>query len=187
MSLGKHVFIFCIIQTLAYFAIFSASGLENLQRNSGWRDLGPLSTTPANLGPCGDTTAGLSPLSCTSPLLHFPRGSCSSPSFLTMKDVGFSVPHNLLLIPEAKGIQELRSTHTSSKYGRELKTNKDPKGKGEHKNGVRLQNKHCFFAILLHGFRPFCNKNFIQDFFPHCNLPLHHPYIMVYLFNGLFV
>lgn len=38
MSLGKYAFtgILCIIQTLAYFVIFSASELENLQeRNSG--------------------------------------------------------------------------------------------------------------------------------------------------------
>lgn len=56
MSLGKYVFtdILCIIQTLAYFVIFSASELENLQeRNSGWKVLEPLSTALANLGPFG--------------------------------------------------------------------------------------------------------------------------------------
>ena len=121
----------------------------------------------------GVATAGLY---LSSPEL-FSR-SCSSPSFLTMADVGFSVPHTLLLTPEAKGIQELRNTHANSKYVRELKTNnslKTPRVEVKHENWIRLQNKHCFFIILLHSLWSFCNKIVIQDFFPNCNLPLHHP------------
>lgn len=84
-------------------------------------------------------------------------------------------PQSFLLIPEAKGIQELRNIHANSKYGSELKTNKDFKDKVKHKNWIGLLHKHCFFLILLHSFWSFCNKIFIQDFSPHCDVPLPHP------------
>lgn len=77
---------------------------------------------------------GLTTVCLHPPLLHFSPGSSFSYSFPTVKDDGFSAPHNLLLIPEAKGIQELRNFHANSKHGSELKTNKDFKDKVKYKN-----------------------------------------------------
>lgn len=67
-------------------------------------------------------------------------------------------PLSFLLIPEAKGIQELRNIHANSKYGSELKINKDFKDKVKHKNWIGLPHKHCFSSFCCIDFDPFVTK-----------------------------
>lgn len=196
MSLGKCFYRYTLYYSNAcIFFHFLASELENLQeRNSGWKILEPLSTALASRAPFGDRPLGLPPF--LQPQNGLIERSCVVCEGLTkvsalllsctfLQAVASPIPFSpwkmgslhptIFYFSQRQINSRAEKYHANSKYGSEVKTIQDFKDKVKHRNWIGLLRKHCFFLILLHSFWSFCNKIFIQDFFPHCDVPLHHP------------